>query len=108
MTLDGDIVNPQGSLTGGSKRSEAVNLISREREINTLAEQVEKLKSDIDKKQKYIGSSTLEVSALQGKLVSATRLRNEAEINFAKVSENLITLNSNSILSKKNLPKKRI
>ena len=89
VTLDGDIVNPQGSLTGGSKRSEAVNLISREREINTLAEQIEKLKSDIDKKQKYIGSSTLEVSALQGKLVAATRLRNEAEINFAKVSEKL-------------------
>ena len=29
------------------------------------------------------------MSALQGKLVSATRLRNEAEINFAKVSEKL-------------------
>lgn len=53
MTLDGDIVNPQGSLTGGSKRSEAVNLISREREINTLAEQIENLKLILTKTKIY-------------------------------------------------------
>ena len=89
VTLDGDIVNPQGSLTGGSKRSEAVNLISREREIATLADQIEKMKVDNEKKLKYISNSSLELSALQGQLVAATRLRNEAEIAFAKESEKL-------------------
>ncbi len=89
VTLEGDIVNPQGSLTGGSKRSEAVNLISREREIATLGEQINKLKSDIAQKEKYIQTSNLELTGLQSKLVLATRERNEAEINFAKVSEKL-------------------
>lgn len=44
VTLDGDVINPQGSMTGGSKKSEAVNLISRDREIKTLGEEIEKLK----------------------------------------------------------------
>ena len=44
VTLDGDIVSTQGSLTGGSKKSEAVNLISRQREIETLSAEIVKLK----------------------------------------------------------------
>ena len=36
VTLEGDVVSTQGSLTGGSKKSEIVNLISRQREIETL------------------------------------------------------------------------
>ena len=33
VTLNGDVVNPQGSMSGGSKKQDAVNLINREREI---------------------------------------------------------------------------
>ena len=43
VTLEGDVVNPQGSMTGGSKKAEAVNLINREREIVNLANEIDKL-----------------------------------------------------------------
>jgi len=43
VTLDGDVVNPQGSLTGGSKKSESSNLMGREREIEALGIQLAKL-----------------------------------------------------------------
>ena len=33
VTLDGDIINPQGSITGGSKKEATTNLIGRQREI---------------------------------------------------------------------------
>ena len=48
VTLDGSIINPQGSMTGGSKKSEAVNLISRDREIKTLTSEIEKLKEFVN------------------------------------------------------------
>lgn len=38
VTLDGDVVNPSGSMTGGSRRQESSNLLSTER----ILEQVEK------------------------------------------------------------------
>ncbi len=44
VSLEGDIVNPQGSITGGSKKAEINNILGREKEIETL-------KNEIDKKQ---------------------------------------------------------
>ena len=46
VTLDGDVVNPQGSMTGGSKKAEAVNLINREREIASLANEIDRLSNE--------------------------------------------------------------
>ena len=43
VTLDGDVVNPQGSLTGGSKKAESSNLMGREREIENLGIEIAKL-----------------------------------------------------------------
>ena len=45
VSLDGDVINPQGSITGGSRKSEAVGIMSREREIETLKKQIEELSS---------------------------------------------------------------
>ncbi len=44
VSLEGDVINPQGSITGGSKKSEAVGIMSREREIETLKTEIVKLK----------------------------------------------------------------
>lgn len=44
VSLEGDVINPQGSITGGSKKSEAVGIMSREREIETLKKETEKLR----------------------------------------------------------------
>lgn len=48
VTLDGDIINPQGSLTGGSKKAEVTNLISRDREIDKLNKDVITYKSKLE------------------------------------------------------------
>lgn len=45
VSLDGDVINPQGSITGGSRKSEAVGIMSREREIETLKKQIGELSS---------------------------------------------------------------
>ncbi len=64
VTLDGDVINPQGSITGGSKKSEAVGIMSREREIETL-------KKEIPKLSEFISTADKRKSELEGNLKSA-------------------------------------
>ena len=48
VTLDGEILNPGGSLTGGSLRVSG-NILSRKRLINEYREKIELLKAEIDR-----------------------------------------------------------
>ena len=48
VTLDGEILNPGGSLTGGSLRVSG-NILSRKRLINEYKEKIELLKAEIDR-----------------------------------------------------------
>lgn len=47
VTLDGDIINPQGAITGGSKKDASASLIGREREIEDLNKALEVQKNDV-------------------------------------------------------------
>lgn len=51
VTLDGDVVTPQGSITGGSRKSDASNLFAHERTLKEMAVKIDELKSQIDKYQ---------------------------------------------------------
>ncbi len=51
VTLDGDVINPSGSMTGGSRRQNQMNLLSSERMI-------EKLTEDIAARQKELAKLT--------------------------------------------------
>jgi len=48
VTLDGDIISPQGSMTGGSRKQDTVNIIGREREIEDLEKRLQVLKKEIE------------------------------------------------------------
>lgn len=45
-TLDGGIISPQGSLTGGSKKAQVTNILGRQTEIENCGKLIEKLTSD--------------------------------------------------------------
>ena len=51
VTLDGDIVTPQGAITGGSKKSDATNVFAHERTLKDITAQTENLKSSIESAQ---------------------------------------------------------
>lgn len=89
VTLDGDIVNPQGSLTGGSKKAESSNLIGREREIETLGIEIvklEKRKGEIENDYFEINKTSQEAQTEISKL---TTLKNTCEIELAAEKEKL-------------------
>ncbi|NCC15492.1 MAG: chromosome segregation protein SMC [Clostridia bacterium] len=45
VTLDGDILNPGGAMTGGSKQKKAAHIFSRSREIHSLQEKIDSASS---------------------------------------------------------------
>ena len=54
VTLDGDVITPSGTLSGGSKKVQAVNLLAREREIKSLTEELEALTHEREEKEEEL------------------------------------------------------
>lgn len=100
VTLDGDIINPQGSMTGGSKKSEAVNLISRDREIKTLAEQIEKFKQEITSSNDTFVEMKAKLSDCQNKYDFLSSQDKKVDVELAGENEKLSSL-ENSLLENK-------
>ena len=48
VTLEGDVISPQGTLTGGSRKENNTNLLSRDREIEELQKNLEIFKKKLD------------------------------------------------------------
>lgn len=87
VTLDGDVVSTQGSLTGGSKKNEVTNLISREREIETLAEEIEKLEQKDYEYKNKIDYLMVDLNASKAAEKRVVAQQNECEITLAKEQE---------------------
>lgn len=63
VTLDGQVVNPGGSLTGGSV-NKTQSLLSRSKDIEALSAEIEKLKKIIDKNDDNIASYNAEIKKM--------------------------------------------
>ena len=103
VTLDGDVINPQGSMTGGSKKNEASNLISRDREIQTLTNELAKLKQEFTEKTDLINRLQKEYDSLKFEMNKLFDIKNSAEINFARENERFVSFENslNEILEEK-------
>ncbi|MDP4146998.1 MAG: chromosome segregation protein SMC [Bacillota bacterium] len=64
VTLSGEVVNPGGSLTGGSIYNKGSNVISRKREITELTEKIANTHREIEELSKKIESNKLIIKQL--------------------------------------------
>ncbi|MBE7074370.1 MAG: chromosome segregation protein SMC [Clostridiales bacterium] len=87
VTLDGDVINPAGSMTGGSRKQEAANLISREREIQTLGVEIQKLQAELLQKNSRLEEMLHEQEFYKNNINKFLDEKNNAEINFVKENE---------------------
>ncbi len=87
VTLDGDVIHPFGAMTGGSRKAEASNLLSGERELSDLRENLKKAAEKLTewKAAAERGESKLaETAGRAEELSSAVR---ELEVEIARESE---------------------
>ncbi len=89
VTLEGDVVSTQGSMTGGSKKSEFVNLISRQREIETLTEEIEKLNIREYELKNKIDYLKVDLNGSKNNETQLLAKKNELEVVLAKETEKL-------------------
>ena len=77
VTLDGDVLSPQGSMSGGSKKSADSSLLGKESEIKTLEQ-------NIAKNQKYLQGLETTNQKLMAQVVA---LRKDREDNTIKIQQ---------------------
>ena len=87
VTLEGDIINPAGSISGGSKKAEVNNLLSRDREIETLTEQVSVLRGTVEEKKSALTRLTENLAGLIKNVDSKTQQLHDSEILFTQKDE---------------------
>lgn len=94
VTLEGDVVNPQGSLTGGSKKAESANLMGREREIQTLTTEIGKLNNRLVEINNEIQTLNNSFAGDKKALTDAINEQNAISVELAKEKEKCDSVNS--------------
>ncbi len=89
VTLEGDIVNPQGSLTGGSKKAESSNLMGREREIENLGVDIAKLEVKLQQMQQEEEKLIAQHNNNKGTFEQLTVKKNNFDVIIASYREKL-------------------
>ncbi len=93
VTLEGELISPGGSMTGGSFRNNS-NLLGRKREIEDLEKQVRSLKNAMEKSQETLERVRIERNELRRKMNGLNEElqhlyldQNTAKINYDSAKE---------------------
>ena len=95
ITIEGDVINPSGAITGGSVAKKTVNILGRGREIEKLEKETKKLREKVveleKEKQKYERS-------MEDTFEGATSLEKELQeidITYATEKQKLVSIEEN-------------
>lgn len=86
-TLDGDIISPQGSLTGGSKKAQSTNLLGRQSEIENAAKVIEKLAKEKSEKSAELNSLVNKLTEVNDKIKAISDSLHNIDIEIAQETE---------------------
>ncbi len=95
ITIEGDVINPSGAITGGSVSKKTVNILGRGKEIEKLQKDIAELKNKIEKqereKEEYVNSieNIFEEATLLEKQLQ------EIDITYATEKQKLVSIEEN-------------
>lgn len=96
VTLDGDILNTSGAMSGGSMENRGPGILSRNREITELKVELETLRRDetivirdIARMVESISEVTQEISGVEGDIKNNELVKIRDESHLAQVEENI-------------------
>ena len=105
MTIDGDMINPSGAITGGSVAKKTVNILGRGKEIEKLQKEIKGIKQKIEKikqeKQEF-------ESSIEDTIEMATNLEKELQeidITYATEKQKVVAIDENIEKLEKRLQK---
>ena len=87
VTLDGDIINTGGSISGGSKKAEINNLLSRDREIETISLTINEKQQNITEQKTTLKAYQDTYEKLFKEIELQTQLLHDCDIELAQKEE---------------------
>lgn len=87
VTLDGDVINPQGSISGGSRKESTSNIIGREREISDLNKELKLLAEEISADTKKVEQFKQKQQDINEKLLSLNGDIHNIELEFIRTRD---------------------
>ena len=102
VTLEGELINPGGAMTGGAFKNSS-NLLSRRREIEELEKRVVELKKQIDEVERAIENCKEERTGYYAKIEEI-----KAELQKAYVVQNTAKMNMDQMIAKKSEAKELV
>lgn len=97
VTLDGEIINMSGAITGGKYKNNTANLLERKGEISRLGEAMEKLAKEGKEKENLLAQNEKEQEDAKKSLDDLGWQQKDLEINLATLNNRLETLTAQSV-----------
>ena len=95
ITLEGDVINPSGAITGGSVSKKTVNILGRGKEIEKLEKEIKELKIKIEKLEKEKEEYQASIEDTLDEATSLEKELQEIDITYATEKQKSITINEN-------------
>ncbi|MBR6779196.1 MAG: chromosome segregation protein SMC [Clostridia bacterium] len=95
VTLEGDVLSPQGSMSGGSKKSNDSSLLSKETEIKNLAKNIEEKSKELDIITKKQYAITTEIDNVKSQYKTENESLQSVNSEFYTFNTKLEGLKSN-------------
>ena len=95
ITLDGDVINPSGAITGGSVAKKTVNILGRGKEIEKLEKEIAKLKEKIENLEKEKAEYESSIEDILENAEALEKELQEIEIAYATGKQKIIAIDEN-------------
>ena len=108
VTLEGDVINPSGAISGGSVAQKTVNILGRSREIEELKAKLEELNSEIKKLEKEKEEHSVKIADTIEESARLEKNLQEIEITYATKKQELDMIVSQIIKLEEKMAKLKI
>lgn len=105
ITLEGDLINPSGAITGGSVTKKTVNILGRGREIEKLEKEIKNLKEKIAKLEKEKSEYEESIEDILEAAMSLEKELQEIDITYATEKQKVVAVDENIARLEKRLEK---
>ena len=95
VTVDGDLINPSGAITGGSVMKKTVNILGRGKEIEKLQKEIETLKLKIQKLENEKEEFEESIEGILELVSNLERELQEIEIDYATKKQKVLSIDEN-------------
>ena len=86
VTLDGEIINANGAITGGKYKNATANLLARRNEIENLSQSIDALKAEYNNVNEQLNSEKKKAEELDLRIEDTEAERRNLELEAADIS----------------------